>query len=80
MADPMVLQADVAVRLFEYVGDKLSWGFVGLKWSDNMPTDDPNADFLVVDRDGTEYVLEIDVVLWKPRPAAQDIGDTHQLL
>lgn len=78
--DPVTLQADVACRLFEHVGDRLCDGFVGLKWSPNMPEDDPYADFLVVDAAGTEYVLEIDVTLWKPSPAARDIGDTHQRL
>lgn len=81
MADPITLQADLAVRLMEFVGDKLCHNYVGLKWSPNMPVDDPYADFLVEDMDGTEWVLEIDVTLYRPyRPAAQDIGDTHQRL
>jgi len=78
-ADRMRLQGDVAEVLSAYAADKLSMSDLrGLKWSPNMPEDDPAADFLVVDRDGTEYVLEIDVTLWRPQTV--ETIDTHQLL
>lgn len=73
------LQGLVAELLFEYAADRLSGhGLRGLTWSPRMPDDDPNADFLVVDREGVEYVLEIDVTLWRPQTV--ETIDTHQLL
>lgn len=47
------------------VGDRLNDRsyFCGLKWSPDMPDDEPDADFLVIDESGTEYTLEIDVWL-----------------
>lgn len=44
---------------------RLGWPrpMFGLKWSPDMPDDDPDADLLVITEDGKEYVLEIDVWL-----------------
>lgn len=78
-ADRIRLQGEVAYQLFGYAADRLSMsGLRGLKWSPRMPSDDPNADFLVIDKDGTEYVLEIDVTLWRPQQT--ETIDTHQFL
>lgn len=46
-------------------GDRLNGQsfFCGLKWSPDMPDDDPDADLLVIDENGVEYVLTFDVWL-----------------
>lgn len=51
---------DLESGIVRYVnGEKLE-----LKWSDEMSTDGgPGDDLLVVDQDGTEYVLDIEVFL-----------------
>lgn len=65
------LQTDVAQILEEVVTDRLAGsGLRGLRWSPNMPDDDPYADFLVVDSEGVEYTLEIDV--WLSRIKQRD--------
>lgn len=38
-------------------------GIAGLTWSPGMPDDDPDAELLVIDADGVEYVLDIDIDL-----------------
>lgn len=36
---------------------------LGLRWSDDMPDDDPHAELHVVSDDGHEYVLDVEVYL-----------------
>lgn len=66
-----------AGRVHDYVmtliGDRLSLRdfFCGLKWSPDMPDDEPDADFRVIDKNGVEYTLDIDVWL-------HATGKTHQ--
>lgn len=73
MTDRFDLEGDVATRLIEYVADKLSAQgqnsrYCGLRWSDNQPTDGTCDELLVIDGDGTEYTLEIDITLWPTEP------------
>lgn len=67
-----VIEGTVAESLTEIVSDHLSRdGFVDLQWSEHMPTEEPDADLIVVDRSGQSYVLEVDVTLtpFTPPPA-----------
>ena len=61
----MNLEGTLAELLDTFVADKLSLeqGVGGLRWSPNMPDDDPDSELLVVDGEGVEYVLDIDVDL-----------------
>lgn len=51
----------VADHISTYGGS--AFGGTSLRWSDNMPDDDPHADFLLVDSDGIEYTLDVEVFL-----------------
>lgn len=62
--------SDEAQRAAEYIHTSIEsnlhhlFGAAELKWSPNMPDDDPHADWVVVHkRTGKEYTLEIDVWL-----------------
>lgn len=61
--------SDDAQRAAEYMHTSIAsnlrhiMGAGGLRWSPNMPHDDPHADWLVVDKQGVEYTLEIAVWL-----------------
>ena len=66
MSDAHRLEGEIGELLFEVAADQLSGqGLAGLKWSPRMPEDDPNADYLVLDAEGNEFVLEIDVNLFR---------------
>jgi hypothetical protein len=68
------IAGDVAERLetemINELSDRRPW--CGLRWSPNAPTDGSDASILVVDEDGTEYGVEIEVFLTptRPRPVA----------
>lgn len=64
------LEGKVATRLIESLSNDLNSRRSNLRWSDNMPDDDPDADLLVMDDDGNEYVLEVDVTLTPIETAA----------
>lgn len=36
----------------------------GVRWGPHMSYDDPYSDFYVVDEDGVEYRVDIDVTVW----------------
>lgn len=61
------LTAELANRL----GSTQGLHLFELRWSPDMPDDDPDADLLVIDSDGREYTAEIDVWL-------HATGKTHQ--
>ena len=68
MADARVgeIEDAIASDLDTQVGRELSArsaGWHGLKWAPNMPDDDPDSDFRVVDEQGNTYELTIDVFL-----------------
>lgn len=66
-----------AIELHDWISGEISYRLghasplFGLKWSPDMPDDDPNAELLVVDKHGAEYTLELDVML-------HATGKTHQ--
>ena len=57
------MEGTLASKLDEIVCNSLHDGIAGLTWSPRMPDDDPDAELLVIDGDGVEYVLDIDVDL-----------------
>lgn len=70
------LEGRVGQVLIEEMGQALSarHEYAGLRWSSNMDDDDPNADLLVIDVAGVEYLLEVTVDL---TPTA-DLGRTKK--
>lgn len=65
----MEIEAELHCLLTEQIAHQLNAGRgtslarLGLRWSDNMPDDDPHAELQVVADDGHEYVLDIEVFL-----------------
>lgn len=59
----MQIEGTLAALLDDYVGNNLRGRIAGLTWSPRMPDNDPDAELLVVDEEGVEYVLDIDVDL-----------------
>lgn len=60
------MEATVQDRLHRGYYTWLGTKQLTLKWSDEMPTEDVGGeDLLVVDQDGTEYVLDIEAFLRK---------------
>lgn len=59
----MSIEASVAAEVARLVEDRLNAKQLkGLAWSDDMPDDDPDAEWFVTD--GVhEYVMEVDVFL-----------------
>jgi hypothetical protein len=74
--DVFRLEGRVAGTIVDIVGDRVTSNRLnGLAWSPNMPDDDPDADFLVVDAEGREFVLGVDVTL---TPVGQAAGVTRK--
>lgn len=60
----MSKESQVAADIIHLVADRLNAGRLsGLRWSPRMPDDDPDAEFIVVDENGVEYELDIEVFL-----------------
>jgi hypothetical protein len=70
----------VADHITTYGGSR-TFDSTTLRWSDDMPEDD-DAEFLVVDSDGVEYTLDVEVFLHPRRrpPIPEPSGDQLSLL
>lgn len=68
MRDRAKIEGDLGALLSDHLAARLAYGeYGGVKWSPNMPDDDPDSPFIVMDGNGTEFVIEVDVTAYPHR-------------
>lgn len=75
--DRAKIEGDLGALLTDHLVSKLGYGdYGGVKWSPNMPDDDPLSPIIVVDESGTEHVIEVDVMAYPYRDGGPWVGLT----